>query len=64
MLDVKDSDLLSHCEKCEGLGLFVEQSGPELMEKHCPECEKGIKLTQSGRAILSFVSEMKRRGLL
>jgi Zn finger protein HypA/HybF involved in hydrogenase expression len=65
MLDVKESDLWSECEKCEGLGMIAERHGPAVMEKHCPECHgKRIKVTPSGQALLSFISVLRGRGLL
>ena len=67
MLEIRLEDLWKRCDKCKGYGRNVEMSGSfgqvTTIDEICRECcGNGGTTTDSGKAVLDFMTAMKRQG--
>ena len=76
-MEIKLSDLMSNCEKCDGAGklenpALANQSGSFGQRRvtwatpvDCATCNgKGVILTESGTVLLNFVQKLRERRFL
>jgi hypothetical protein len=68
MLKLESKDLYSTCTKCGGTGTYREVTGSRHMttttEGDCPDCERGLVLTELGKVMVDFVGQVKHRRII
>jgi DnaJ-class molecular chaperone len=68
-MEIQAKDLYSKCAKCGGSGEYRESTSSRhqtyTTEGPCPDCEGyGIKLTEAGKVLSGFVSQLKQRRMI
>jgi hypothetical protein len=68
---MQPADLYETCDRCGGLGFYYQrkansegQGGPAAVNRPCPECDRGLKLTPTGKVLVDFFKTLLGRGII
>jgi hypothetical protein len=62
-MNLKQEDMFSKCEKCNGNGYYLFEDVSSRANKPC-DCTGGIILTENGRVLKEFIKQLKCSSLI
>lgn len=67
-MNIRVEDLIGKCSKCNGHGIIEEfrRTGLSTVasREQCTECNRGMVLTDSGKAIYAFFQQLRAKGMI